>query len=353
MEAKKKFIVDVAFYALVLALICLLYKYILPILVPFIVGFCVAALIRLPLRKMHLKNPKHARSMAALLVALFYVVVAGLLVLIGIKIVAQLGSFAAAAPALAETHLLPMFNRLATEVEHMLMPIDPHLTDLLLDIGANAVQSLGQLATTVSTKVVTWVANFAAGIPGILIQVILTIVSTFYCAADYTLIVDFLKKRIPAEKQSILSRGVNYAKVTVLAFVKSYSILFGINFLILCLGLSIMRIPYALLLALLIALFDLMPVLGVGGILLPWSVILLVMGNIPLAIGMLALYLVIAATRNTVEPRIVGNHIGIHPLATLVAMILGLRLVGLVGMLSFPIILVAVVNLRKNPTAEE
>ena len=101
-----------------------------------------------------------------------------------------------------------------------------------------------------------------------------------------------------------------------------------------------------------IAIFDLMPLLGTGGVLLPWALIALIMQNYFIAIGVFLLYLVITAVRNSLEPRIVGNQIGLHPLATLIAMILGLELIGLVGMMLFPITLVAITNLKKQSETE-
>jgi predicted PurR-regulated permease PerM len=129
--------------------------------------------------------------------------------------------------------------------------------------------------------------------------------------------------------------------------------MFCITFLELWIGLSLLKIPYELGLAFGIAVFDLMPILGVGGILLPWGGIALVLGNLKMGIGIIALYLVIAAVRNTVEPRIVGKEIGLHPLATLVAMVVGLRLIGLVGMLMLPITMVAIVKLREGSLSEQ
>ena len=80
-------------------------------------------------------------------------------------------------------------------------------------------------------------------------------------------------------------------------------------------------------------------VLGTGGILLPWALILLLIGNLKLAAGIAALYLIITFVRQTLEPKIVGAQIGLHPLATLIAMLLGLGLFGLVGLLAFPVTL--------------
>lgn len=348
METKKNFVINAAFYGIILVLLAAFWKYILPILSPFIVGFCVAFVIRFLMRKLHLTGPKYERPLAAVLCVAVYVLVVGLLILLSAALVSQISGFAAAMPGLFDTHLYPFFVQLAQHLKAMLAPFDQSVVDWIIELGKTVASSLGQAATNLSASAVKWVAGFATRIPGIIIQIVLTVVATFYIAADYNTVLRFLRKLIPQSHRRITLEALRYAENAVLVYIKSYSLIFLMTFLELTVGLLILQIPYAVVIALAIAVFDLMPVLGTGGILLPWAVILLFMRNYPLAIGIFLLYVVITVVRNAVEPRIVGNQIGLHPLATLVAMILGLRLIGLVGMLAFPIALVAATNLRKS-----
>lgn len=347
MEAKKKFIINVAFYGILFVVLAATYKYILPIMVPFIIGFCVAAIVQLPLKRMNLRSPRQRKLWASVFCVAFYAAVIGLLTLFGISVATEIGSFVKTLPDLVQTHLYPFFTYAAQQVEEILNPIDPSLTAWIIEAGKTAAQSLGQFATDFSAGAVKFVASGAVSIPGVLVQIIITLVSSFYIAADYDLVISFLKSLIPQSKRHYTIDVLRYARTAVLAFIKSYSIMFLVTFLELWIGMSLLQVPYPLGVAFGIALFDLMPVLGTGGILLPWAVIALVMGNYVMAVGVALLYVVIAIVRNSLEPRIVGNQIGLHPLATLVAMILGLNLMGLIGMLLFPILLVAVTNLKK------
>ena len=145
-----------------------------------------------------------------------------------------------------------------------------------------------------------------------------------------------------------MRKAQSYVKNVLFIYLRSYSLLFLITFGELCLGLLIMGIPYPVLIGLGIAVFDILPVLGTGGILLPWAAILLIMKNHGLAFGILLLYLVILVVRNMLEPRIVGKQIGLHPLATLAALFLGLKLLGLAGLIIFPVALTVVVNFTKE-----
>ena len=131
-------------------------------------------------------------------------------------------------------------------------------------------------------------------------------------------------------------------------YIRSYSLLFLLTFTELTIGFLIFQIPHSLLVAVLIAIFDILPVLGTGGVLIPWAVILAVIGNYPLAAGILILYVIITVVRNSVEPRIVGKQIGLHPLLTLIAMFTGVSLAGLPGLILLPMAVMIFVNMEKN-----
>ena len=108
---------------------------------------------------------------------------------------------------------------------------------------------------------------------------------------------------------------------------------------LICLGFLLLSVPYAVGLALLVAVIDIMPVLGTGLVLIPWAIIAAVLGSYKMAIGVAALYIIMLAVRNVVEPKLVGNQMGLHPLVTLIAMFVGLQLFGLAGLFGFPIAL--------------
>lgn len=348
MELKKKFVINAAFYGILLALIICTYQYIIPILMPFIVGFVVATIVQFPLNRIKTKNHAQRKAVSSLLCISFYAIVVSLLIWLGYVLVSEVGKFITYLPTLFTEDLYPFFVYCAARLKNVLAPIDPSLAEWIIALGRDVAGSLAQFATDISAGAVKIVASGAVSIPSVLVTIIITVVSTFFISADYRLVLDFLKSLIPESKRHYVIHILRYAETAVLVYIKSYSILFCLTFVELWLGLSILNIPYAFAIALGIAIFDLMPILGTGGILLPWSAVLLIMGNFPLAIGVALLYIIITAIRNSLEPRIVGDQIGMHPLATMVAMILGLKLMGIVGMMLFPITLVALTNLRKT-----
>ena len=100
---------------------------------------------------------------------------------------------------------------------------------------------------------------------------------------------------------------------------------------------SLFKIEFPLLKAGIIALLDIMPILGTGGIMIPWAITSLVLGYTKLGIQLFVIYAIVTVVRNYVEPRIVGTQLGLHPIITLVAMFIGLRLFGFWGLFGLPV----------------
>ena len=352
MDIKKNFVINAAFYGIIALLVVIGWKYFLPAMMPFVVGFAIASIVQLPLKRQKLKKPVHRKLAAAGLCLMFYALMVFLMVFFSMKIIAEIGDLAGMLPNWIYDYVYPMVWDMGDRIQLILEPIDMSLAQLVNEVGKALASTAAGYATKISAWLVGMVAAWAVSIPGALIQIIITVVSSFYIAADYQSVIDFLKRLIPASRRDSVVQVVGYARGAVAAYIKSYSILFCITFVELWIGLSILDIPYALALAFGIALFDLMPILGVGGILLPWCGVALILGNLQVGIGILVLYLIITAVRNIAEPRIVGKEIGLHPLATLVTMVVGLHLAGLIGMLMLPICLVALVKLREGREPE-
>lgn len=106
-------------------------------------------------------------------------------------------------------------------------------------------------------------------------------------------------------------------------------------------GLTILGVSYAHLLALTVAFFDFLPILGPGTFYIPWSIWMFLSGNIRLGIGLLILYAIIVVVRQLLEPKVIGQSIGLHPLATLIALYFGFTLLGVWGLILGPAIAIA------------
>jgi sporulation integral membrane protein YtvI len=148
--------------------------------------------------------------------------------------------------------------------------------------------------------------------------------------------------------ESWISRVLKIKKdlfVAIFGYIKAALIIMAITFTELLIGLSIIGVEYPLMLAFLIAIIDALPVLGTGGILIPWSLYSFVTGDIRMGISLIALYLVVLVIRQIVEPKVVGQQIGVYPLLTLLAMYIGLKMIGFAGLILGPITFLLIRNI--------
>lgn len=231
--------------------------------------------------------------------------------------------------------------------------VHPSVANTIENSFEEMTNNLGSYVSSLSVKVVQIISGGISGVPGFVIKLVITVVATFFFVGDYDGIIAFFKKLLTPKQVALVEKGQSYVKNVLFIYIRSYSFLFLLTFTELCIGMFLLKMPYPALLALCIAVFDILPVLGTGGVLLPWAAILFIMKEHGLAVGILILYLVILVVRNMVEPRIVGKQIGLHPLATLAALFLGLKLFGLVGLVAFPVALTVLVNFSREELMEK
>ena len=347
MEKKKKFIINVVFYAMILILVWAGVKYLVMPMMPFIIAFLVAALLQIPVRKTKLSG-KRKKAASIIACVIFYGILFLLATWAGVKLLDGLEGLIRRVPYLYNTTIVPVFETIADYLDKSMTSVPPAIAQTIEDSFEQMTRNLGSYVSSFSVLVVQLISGGISEVPGFVIRLVITVVATFFFAGDYDGIIAFFRRFLTPGQEGLVRKAQSYVKNVLFIYLRSYSLLFLITFVELCLGLLIMGIPYPVLIGLGIAVFDILPVLGTGGILLPWAAILLIMKNHGLAFGILLLYLVILVVRNMLEPRIVGKQIGLHPLATLAALFLGLKLLGLVGLIIFPVALTVVVNFTKE-----
>ena len=352
-EKKKKFIVDVTYLALVLALGYLALKYALPLLMPFVLAFVIAYVLRRPIRFLSrvLHVPKGL--VAVLLVVLTYGVIGLLLALAGIRITATITSLVQQIPSFYYSHILPALTELFTWLEELLAKLDPSLMSALQELQTQLIDMLWQLVSSFSGLLlggVSLATSLATSLPGFLIRMLLMVISTFFITIDYEKIVRFCLGCLRGNTRRVVLQIKAYVVGTLFVCIRSYALIMCITFVELSIGLSIIGIERAMLVALLIAIFDILPVLGTGGIMIPWAILTVLGGDVPRGLALLVVYVIITIIRNIIEPRIVGKQIGLHPVLTLMSMFVGTHLFGVVGLFGLPILLSLLRYLNDNGT---
>lgn len=202
--------------------------------------------------------------------------------------------------------------------------------------------------TSLLDKVIRYILGLAGSIlshiPDGALSLGTAVISSFLISARLPKIKSWLKKRLPGEKLKPAADALKRMKNAVGGWLMAQLKLMGVTFTILTLGFVMLRIAYAPLWALAVSLVDALPVLGTGTVLVPWAVICFLQGEGARAIGLLGVYAVVTLSRSMLEPKLVGRHLGLDPLVTLMALYAGYKLWGVGGMIFAPLLAVTIMQ---------
>ena len=342
-QKKSNFLINMAFYSTVILLIFLFFKVAFSYLFPFVFGFFLAFLMQKPAKAISNKLKIKTNIIRIAAVVLIYLFLAFSLSLLLWYLSGKI--------ALLPRVIKPYMERLSKEFEKITAELnsrhDLKSESVLFSFGDMIKNSVEGISKKLIEYFSNTAADFAKGIPKTLITFVITLVASCYTAKDYDKIIAFFKGFIKPEKYKTLLTVKEILTKKVLKMISGYLIIFLITAAELTIGLLITGTKNFLLIALIIAIVDFLPVLGTGSVLIPWSIILLIQKNIKQGIMMLVLYAVITVVRNFIEPKIVGSKIGVHPLLQLIAIFLGLKFSGLAGMFLFPIALITAMEYLK------
>lgn len=333
------------YLALGVLAVWLLFKYALPWLMPFIIAFAISRLIE-PLVRLLTTRLKFKRAIAsALCTVLVFLALIALTAAIIWRIIYELTALTRDLPALLtdiSSFISAMRDRINVYITNAPFEMQDYFQNAL-DAFTNTGTDLLGAATGWLLSLITSAASFS---PRIAIFIFTCAVSTYFISSGYRDVSAFIMRQLP-ENQHKAVREFRIGLVKVFGkWFKAEAMLSGAAFIQLLIAFLILRIPFAIVLALIIAIIDLIPLIGVGSILVPWATISLIAGNFARAITLVITFGVIAIVRNILEPKLVGSQIGLPPITTLLAMYIGFSTIGVFGLALFPIGLVVLKQLN-------
>ena len=327
MERPRKTVTDLAatLFCLLTALVAgwLALRYLLPIALPFLIAWGVALLVRTPAQHLCRHTRISPRVMRLVLALLIIAALAVGIWLIGVRLARELSDL-----------LSTLTSAGAGDPLRGIFAAFPKLAES--DLGVWLSGTLRSAVGSIAAHLPTLLSRMVSLLPRTLVALAVTLCACAYFCLDLDRIHAACFALIPAAARDFFTGAGRAVSRVGGMYLRSYLTLMGITFVEMLIGLSLLRVGYALLLAVLIALVDFLPVLGVGTVLIPWSIVAFVTGDPARGIGLLVLWGVSLAVRQFVEPRLIGRGLGLHPCLTLVAMYAGLRLFGITGMLLCP-----------------
>jgi sporulation integral membrane protein YtvI len=218
-----------------------------------------------------------------------------------------------------------------------------------INIGMNEVSSMiAEFAKKAITALSTISLNIAIKIPAILTALIIGCIAAFYMLYDYDKIAATIKKPLSPKTIQFVDLFNNKVLTSLIKMIGSYVLISAICFGELCVGFLILGIKDALFVAIIIAILDVLPIIGSGAVLVPWGVASIVFGNPIQGVGLIVLWIIIVIVRQIIEPKIVGTQLGLHPLITIISMYVGLQLMGGLGLALGPLYVIIWKSMIEN-----
>lgn len=310
--------------------------WLLPKLIVYFMPFVVAAIIALianPLVKFlerKVKIVRKAGTAFVIIIVLGLVVLAGYLIIA--KLVTEIAGFLTIAPQMWETtsgtlkEITMVFDRFFDR-----MPVG--LQGWMNGLGETFGESMTEWVQNSGTPIAESAGNFAKNLPLVIVSTVMAILASYLFVAEKDYVVRVTQKLLPERLQERWNLVYRTMKDAVGGYFKAQFKIMGVVYVILLIGLAILNIKYAFLIALLIAILDFLPFFGTGAVMWPWALIAFFQNNYKLTIGLVIIWAVSQFVRQLIQPKLVGDSVGLNPLVTLLLIYIGYRIGGVIWMI--------------------
>ncbi|OKO90817.1 UPF0118 membrane protein ytvI [Geobacillus proteiniphilus] len=327
--------------------------YISTVTYPFIIAFFIAMIIN-PLVDVLERKAKMPRWLAvSVTLIILFAAVAGLVTLLVAEIVSGTQYLANVVPEKFQA----LITYMETFVADQIIPIYKDLAGMFKSLSATQQDTIIQNIQAVGKKIGTTVGEFVqsilqnipqllAWLPNAATVFIFSLLATFFISKDWHRLMRMAQQWLPTKARTSGKTVFLDLKRALFGFIKAQATLISITTVIVLIGLLILRVDYAITIALIIGFVDILPYLGTGIVFVPWIIYAAASGDIPFAIGLGVLYVVVLVQRQIMEPKVLSSTIGLDPLATLIALFVGFKLLGFLGLIAGPVALVIIRTLH-------
>lgn len=312
------------------------FRFLGPVLLPFGVGLAAATAVEPAVGQLQERLRLPRWLAVGICVTVLYGAVALLLYILCRVLCREAMGFARTLPALVRSLEKP-----AQSLEQRLLQISGRFPDGVGLALREGIREFFRSGAGLATRAYEWIFGFVSDllrrIPDLALFLLTAVLSSFMLASELPRLRLLWQEKAPEKWKMDARKGLGRIKTTLGSWLKAQIKLMMICAMVLTAGFLILGVEYPLLFGMVIALIDALPVLGTGTVLIPWGLWSFLQGNSFLGVGLLCLYGAAALTRTALEPRMVGKQIGLDPLLTLLALYAGYRIMGVGGMILFPL----------------
>lgn len=365
-ELRRGRIINIVYLAMILGLGYLFVKYCFWMFFPFLLAFLLAVIVQKPANFLVRKTKIKKGITSTILILLLFLIAGGIISLLGMKLVDVIKGtidFITAKltdlPSLIDdikywvintASILPdkIETKFVTSAGSWFDAIrDKSVTEIAAIIADSASGDEGFSLSSITTPL-SGLWSTAKRIPSVFVAIIICILSSCFMAADYDWIANFIKNQLSPEHKRKLSISKRVVFQSLGKLFRSYALIICITGTEIFIGLNILSLiglyngGNIIVISVIVALLDILPVLGTGTFMIPWAIYSLITGKIGLAIGLFIVYAIIYVVRQVIEPKIVGGTVGLPPFITLMGMYVGSQLFGFIGIFLVPIMIIIV-----------
>lgn len=343
----RTFIIKFLYIGILAGLVFCVFKFVLPLFMPFVVAFFIAFLLKKPIDAFAAKTGQKRTLIAVFMLILVYLGLAALLILAGARLFVQISLWFAELPHFYKNSVEPAAAEVFIWLDNFISELNPSATNFLDSAADSLSRSASGFIASISSGAIAYFSSIATRVPLFLVSFFLCIIASFFFVVDYHKVTQFLLFQLSPEVKRRLAIVQDFSFNVVWRFARAYMALMSLTFLEMSVGLLILGVPSPFLIAFFTAILDVLPVFGTGAVLIPWVLYSFFTGEIGLGVGLAVLYGVITIVRQILEPRVVGRQIGLYPLLTLMCMFIGTQLFGIAGLLGLPITLTVLIHLNR------
>ena len=327
-----KVLMNLGIALVILLLVIFLLPKVLVFFMPFLLGYLIS-MIASPIVRFFEEKLKIKRKTGSVFVIVAVIALVILAVyLIGAMLVEQIIGLIADLPA--------MWNGMEADLKQIMEKFDVFISRLpenfrlsIAGVGEKMDTFFASIVEKISTPTINAVGNVAKQLPNALIATIMCLLSSYFFVAEKDYMSNFCKKHVPYSIQKRWDMLVRSLKRAVGGYFKAQFKIEAIMYIILLIGLSVLGIEYAILIALGIAFLDFLPFFGTGTVMVPWAIIEILSADYKMAIGLLIIWGGGQLLRQVIQPKIVGDSVGVEPIPTLFLLYIGYRFGGVIGMI--------------------
>lgn len=332
-----KYAINLLTWGLIIWFVVRIFPKIVLLLMPFVIGWIIASLANPLVRYSEGKFKFNRKLMSVLVIVLLVSLLSMTLYFAISKLVSEASAFASQIPTMYSS-IKTDFDAIRQNIELFLSKAPAETHDSIMDFINNLSTVVLSFGEKIGTPTIEAAGNFAKNIPNVLIAMLLTIMSAYFILSDRENISKWMKSFIPEKQKGKFKRYTQGINNIFVGYLKAQFIIMGIVGIVLFIGLFFLGVKFALLLSVLIALLDFLPFFGTGTALCPWALFHLLSGDTKMAGGLIIIYVLSQLARRIVEPKVLGQTIGLNPLITMILMYVGFKLFGVLGLiLSAPV----------------